>query len=190
MLRHAVLTLTPPAAAAVRFAPPRPAPAPRATPRTFAAAADGAQSPPPPDIQKLAAMSRLDVTDAQAAAWSPKINAIVDWCAFLPASGVLRVAAAVSAPTTLMRACVRPPAASTRRFGQLRGVELGGVEPSLRAPTADGAAGASEASDALTSARPDAPVDFAAREDMLASVPKRQAPFIYIPRIATTDDSA
>ena len=76
------------------------------------------------------------------------------------------------------------------RFGQLRGVELGGVEPSLRAPTADGA-GAAEGSDALTlNARPDAPVDFAAREDMLASVPKRQAPFIYIPRIATTDDSA
>jgi hypothetical protein len=78
-------------------------------------------------------------------------------------------------------------AASTCRFGQLRGVELGGVEPSLRAPTADGA----EAGDALTlNARPDAPVDFAARDDMLASVPKRQAPFIYIPRIATTDDSA
>jgi hypothetical protein len=28
-------------------------------------------------------MARLDVTDAQAAAWSPKINAIVDWCARL-----------------------------------------------------------------------------------------------------------
>ena len=60
------------------------------------------------------------------------------------------------------------------------------MEPSLRAPSAD--AGSAEA--ATLHARPDSPVDFAAREDMLSSVPKRQAPFIYIPRIATTDDSA
>jgi len=131
-------------------------------------------------------MSRLDVTDAQAAAWSPKINAIVDWCAFLCGQRCLaRRSSRFCARNP--DASLRPCAASTRRFGQLRGVELGGVEPSLRAPTADGA----EAGDALTlNARPDAAVDFAARDDMLASVPKRQAPFIYIPRIATTDDSA
>ena len=86
---------------------------------------------------------------------------------------------------SVLRCCV----AARRRFGQLRGVELGGVEPSLRAPTADG--GSDEASAGATlHTRPDAPVDFTAREDMLASAPKRQAPFIYIPRIATTDDSA
>lgn len=69
------------------------------------------------------------------------------------------------------------------RFGQLRGVELGGVEPSLRAPTAD--------ADALMAhARPDAEADFGAREEMLAAAPKLQKPFIYIPRIATTDESA
>ena len=67
-------------------------------------------------------------------------------------------------------------------------MDLGGVEPSLRAPTAD-AAGA-EAGVATPHARPDAPVDFAARDDMLAAAPKRQPPFFYIPRIATTDDAA
>ena len=63
------------------------------------------------------------------------------------------------------------------------------MEPSLRAPTADGAGSEASAAAALHP-RPDSPVDFEAREDMLASAPKRQPPFIYIPRIATTDDSA
>jgi Asp-tRNA(Asn)/Glu-tRNA(Gln) amidotransferase C subunit len=62
------------------------------------------------------------------------------------------------------------------------------VEPALRAPTAD--AGAEVNVAAVAHARPDTPADFAAREDMLASAPKLQAPFIYIPRIATTDDAA
>ena len=78
---HARLTRAPThAAAAARCA----APAPRRTvPRRTLAAAAGegsAAAPPPlPDIPKLAAMARLDVTAEEAAAWSPKINAIVDW---------------------------------------------------------------------------------------------------------------
>ena len=170
----------------MRAAPPRRAAAPRASPRTFAAAADGAQSPPPPDIKKLAGMARLDVSDAQAAAWSPKINAIVDWCA---AERALRRQSSLRSRNPDLTVFASPPSSlPTRRFGQLRGVELGGVEPSLRAPTADAGAEASVA--AVAHARPDTPVDFGAREDMLASAPKLQAPFIYIPRIATTDDAA
>jgi hypothetical protein len=71
--------------AATRAAPPPPRRcAARGSARTLAAAAGdttAAGVPPPPDVAKLALMARLDVTPEEAAAWSPKINAIVDWCA-------------------------------------------------------------------------------------------------------------
>jgi hypothetical protein len=69
------------AGAAGRSAPPpRRAPAPRGAARPLCAAAAG-DAPPPPDVQKLATMARLDVTAEEAAAWTPKINAVVDWYA-------------------------------------------------------------------------------------------------------------
>jgi Asp-tRNA(Asn)/Glu-tRNA(Gln) amidotransferase C subunit len=70
------------------------------------------------------------------------------------------------------------------RFGALRGVDLGGVQPAVRAacdagdlPTADADAAAA------AHTRPDVPADFAATEEMLAAAPRRQAPYIYIPKI-------
>jgi len=37
--------------------------------------------PPPPDVVALAKMARVDVSAEEAAAWAPKISAIVQWCA-------------------------------------------------------------------------------------------------------------
>ena len=174
-------------AQAPQCAPRRRAASPHRAPRR-------ARSPPP----RTARRARRRLTSKSSPAWrawtSPtrrprrgRPRSTPSWIG-APASA-LRGAKASSAAATLTCCCVCLAArACRRRFGQLRGVELGGVEPSLRAPTADGGAEGSAA--AVAHARPDAPADFGAREDMLASAPKLQAPFIYIPRIATTDDAA
>ena len=83
-----VLPLSPPPAAAChaaarsRRAPRAPACAlHRLRPSTLLCRAGGAAGglPPPPDVQKLANLARLDVTPEEAAAWTPQIGAVVDW---------------------------------------------------------------------------------------------------------------
>ena len=58
------------------------------------------------------------------------------------------------------------------------------MEPSLRATCEAGDAPAADA-DAAAAAhmRVDTPVDFGAREELLAAAPRRQPPLIYIPKI-------
>ena len=51
--------------------------------RVRASAGGQGDLPPAPDVAALAKMARLDVSAEEAAAWSPKIAAIVEWCARL-----------------------------------------------------------------------------------------------------------
>ena len=90
----------------------------------------------------LAKMARLDVSAEEAAAWAPKIAAIVEW------------------------------------FGQLRDVDVSGVEPLPRG----GEAGATP-EELVLRLRPDEHVSFAHREELLAAAANLEAPYLRIPKI-------
>lgn len=57
-------------------------------------------------------------------------------------------------------------------FGQLQGVNLENVEPAIRSDT-----------DKLTNLRPDEPIIYEDREEMIAAVPMLEEPFIKVPKI-------
>lgn len=130
--------------------------------------------PPPPDVEKLANLARLDVSPEEVKEWTPKISAIVDWCA--PAGGSPPLIARpprTPAPRPCPASSFQPrsrrpnaarlawltfsPVCRPLRFGKLREVDLEGVPPALRAGEEAGA-------DPL---RPDAAVAFEDRRALL-----------------------
>jgi len=57
-------------------------------------------------------------------------------------------------------------------FGQLQGVNLENVEPAIRADT-----------NKLSNLRPDEPIIYEDRDEMIAAVPMLEEPFIKVPKI-------
>jgi Asp-tRNA(Asn)/Glu-tRNA(Gln) amidotransferase C subunit len=106
-------------------------------------------------------MARLEVSAEEAAAWSPRINAIVEWCARLQRA--VRLASRSFPPL---------------RFGKLRDVDVSAAGPVVRAGEAD--ASEAELSQRL---RADVVVDFPQRDEMLAAAATLESPFIRIPKI-------
>ena len=68
------------------------------------------------------------------------------------------------------------------RFGQLRDVDVTGVEPLPRG----GEAGATP-EELVLRLRPDEPANFAHREELLAAAANLEAPYLRIPKILDTD---
>lgn len=103
--------------------------------------AAGKDSTPPPDVVKLAQLSRLDISAEEVKEFTPKIAAIVDWCVQGSSTGVLDgcVYTASASQCRIPHAGQRSNhSLHIRRFGQLRDVDLEGVAPSLRAAEAGG----------------------------------------------------
>jgi aspartyl-tRNA(Asn)/glutamyl-tRNA(Gln) amidotransferase subunit C len=67
-------------------------------------------------------------------------------------------------------------------FGQLQKVDVEGVPPALRAAGTEAEAGAG-----ANRLRPDTPVDYPAKGELLGSAPERDGPFLKIPKILASE---